>query len=306
VYRAIVVPLDGFATAERAVPVAARLARSSRAKVHLVHVVDLLAVPPYAEGAPSSEWWSGGAVRLAESYLQRLAEVSSTTYGVEFTTALLPEPIVSSLLSYADRVDAGLIVTTTHGKAPLQRLWVGSVADELARSATCPVLFLRASEVVPAERAEDRFRRILVPLDESPLSESVLPAALALAKAEQAGITLLTAWAPHPMWLATDALMPPPVPTPPHTVQEEVLAYLESVAATLRDDDMDVRTEVVNAGPGSVADAILEFERSNDIDVVALSTHGAGGLRRLLIGSVADKLLRASTKPVLLYRPEEV
>jgi nucleotide-binding universal stress UspA family protein len=64
-----------------------------------------------------------------------------------------------------------------------------------------------------------------------------------------------------------------------------------------------VRTEVVTADPRSVADAILEFESGNDVDVIAMSTRGAGGLRRFLLGSVADKILRASPGPVLLFRP---
>ena len=304
-YRGIVVPLDGFATAERALPVAGRLALESGARVHLVHVVDPLAVPLYAEGVPPAQWWNGGAVKLARSYLERLAQESSAKYSVEFTSEILPEPIVPSLLSYVERSGADLIVTTTHGKSPLKRLWMGSVADELARSATCPALFLRASEVVPEERAGDPFKHIVVPLDASPLSESVLPAVRALAEAEKARITLVNVWSPHPLWIATDGLLPPPVPAPPATAPEEVAAYLESVAANLRRSGLDVQTEVLTTDPGSAANAILEYEHSNDVDVIGMSTQGAGGLRRFLLGSVADKILRASNKPVLLFRPDK-
>ena len=305
-YRAIVVPLDGFATAERAIPVAARLARASGARVHLVHAVDVLAFPSYAEGSPAAEWWNGGALRLAEAYLKRLAEENGSKYSVTITTELLLEPVAPSVVSYVERIGADLIVSTTHGKSPLKRAWVGSVADELARTAPCPTLFLRASEVVPAERAEDPFTHILVPLDGSPLSESVLPAARELAKTEKARITLLNVWDLHPLLLGTDGLvLPPPLPAYVTSTIDQARTYIERVAADFSRNGLTVQTEVVTADAGSVAATILEYEREHDVDVLALSTRGAGGLRRLLLGSVADKILRTSTNPVLLFRPPE-
>lgn len=307
-YRSIMVPLDGFATAERALRVAARLARASGAQLHLVHGLDLLVFPPYVGNDPTPEWWSGRAVELAQDYLDKIAARVRIESGREVSTAVLQEPIAPSLLEHAGKVEADLIVTTTHGRSPVSRFWLGSVADQLARSAFCPTLFLRAAEVVPETRATDPFRHILVPLDGSTLAEGVLPVALELVRVERANLTLLNVH--NPQMVALPSMAGPFSPELPMTyidpgpAQQEARDYLEMIAVSIEEPGIEARQEVVLTS-GSAATEILEFARANSVDLIAMSTRGQGGARRLLLGSVADKVLRAATVPVLLFRPDD-
>ena len=78
-------------------------------------------------------------------------------------------------------------------------------------------------------------------------------------------------------------------------------AYLEEIAGRLREEGTAVQTRVVVAP--HAAPAILEEARTHGCDFIALATHGWGGLRRMLLGSVTDKVIRGSSLPVLAYRP---
>lgn len=306
-YHSIMIPLDGYPTAERAIPVAARLARNSGARLHFAQVVDLFSFPPYVKGPPDSSWWNGGAIRLAEDYLSNLAVHAISEFGIDVSTEVLEQPIAASLLKHAEQIQADLIVTTTHGKSGWQRMWLGSISDELARSSSCPTLFLRAAEVVPAERVNDRFEQILVPLDGSILSEAALPAVVSLARAENAQITLLTVARLRavPMSaLAAAGDTRAAVMFDLRAAEQDARDYLEMIAEGLEADGFATRREVLT-GADSPAVEILDYARGHNIDVITMSTHGEGGVRRLLLGSVADKVLRASPKPVLLIRPRE-
>lgn len=307
-YRSIMVPLDGFATAERALLVAARLTRRTGAKLHLVHVLDLLVFPPYAGAAPTPEWWTGRAIELAEDYLETLAARIRIETSLEVSTAVLQEPIAPALLAFAQKVEADLIVTTTHGRSPVNRLWLGSVADQLARSSFCPTLFLRAAEVVPEERAADPFQHILVTLDGSALAEGVLPVALELVRVEGANLTLLNVHNPQSIVVPTMAgpFGPELAMTvlDPGPAEKQARDYIEMIGQSIEEPGIRPRQEVVTS-MGSTAMEILEFARANNVDLIAMSTRGEGGARRLLLGSVADKILRAAAIPVVLFRPDD-
>lgn len=305
-YRSILVPLDGFATSERAMPVGERLARKSGAQLHLAHVVDLFVFPPPPHAQhPTPGWRNGGMEKAAHAYLQDCMQ-KLRSKGLRGSAAILQKPIARSLLEHASRVEADLIIMTTHGRSPGQRFWLGSVADELARSSFCPILFLRAAEVVPEARNEDSFHHILVPLDGSALAEGVLPAARELARTESAKITLLSVLNPP---LAMPALTPGNtvelvVPIDPVEDLSSRRDYIDMLMTRFAEDGLSLSGEVQIHG-STPAVAILDFAKRNSVDLIALSTRGQGGLRRLLLGSVADKVLRAGETPVLLFRPDE-
>jgi nucleotide-binding universal stress UspA family protein len=304
-YKTIMVPLDGFVTAEDALPLAARMAVASRARVHVVHAVDLMTRPPYAEDAPSDEWWSGGASRYAEAYLNHIVEELVDTYDVRVTRALVDAPLAASLMGEAYRVHAGLLVMTTHGRSAAGRVWMGSVADEIIRRYEAPMLVLRSNEQSNPLADAKRFKKILVPLDGSRLAEQILPHARQLARVDGAALTLLHVGRPHwtpvsvlPFVYASDVA---PMATAEIDFEGPAREYLDDVATTGKATDpcfTDVR--ITDAQP---ALAILDYAKANDFDAIAITTHGHGGLRRLLLGSVADKVVRGADVPVLVYRP---
>lgn len=141
------------------------------------------------------------------------------------------------------------------------------------------------------------FKKILIPLDGSELAESVLPHVRALAECTGAEIVLLrVAIVPAEAYLFAD-------PTVTFNIRDnteaEAQSYLLGKAAELKGAGLKVTAEV---GVGPVGQTILDFAKNIHADLIAMSTHGRSGLPRLVIGSVADDVMRNSHIPVLLVR----
>jgi nucleotide-binding universal stress UspA family protein len=187
---------------------------------------------------------------------------------------------------------------TTHGRGPLGRFFVGGVADELIRQSAVPVLLIRPRDPAPGIVPEPLLEHVLVPLDGSSLAERALEPALDFVRLWQGRCTLLRVIEASP---ATTAGWPNR-PRPPKQ-EEEVAAraYLEKIAGRLREEGMAVQTRIVVAP--HAAPAILDEALTQRCELIALATHGWGGLRRVLLGSVTDKVVRGSSLPVLAYRP---
>jgi nucleotide-binding universal stress UspA family protein len=173
-----VVPLDGSELAERAVPVAAELARRAVAELRLVHVHDPMAAEPiYVEGLPVIDDHMRSLEREHEqAYLdgapQRLAP------GARVSVDLLDGPVATAIVRYAERNGAGLIVLTSHARGGFERAWLGSVTDEMVRVSHVPLLVVRPE---PGD-VSGSFRRVVVPLDGSLAAESILEHAVRLAR----------------------------------------------------------------------------------------------------------------------------
>jgi nucleotide-binding universal stress UspA family protein len=138
-------------------------------------------------------------------------------------------------------------------------------------------------------------RHILVPLDGSKLAESVLPAAAAMADGFGAQVTLL-----H----IIEDRAPETVHGQPHlTDADQAQAYLEEVARGPVFRNRPVELHVHRSKEGDVADSLMAHARELGADLVVLSTHGEGGLRRSLFGSIALRALQRGTTPILLVKP---
>jgi len=162
----------------------------------------------------------------------------------------------------------------------------------------------------PRGASRNAFKHLLVPIDDSELAGEALGPAIPLAKAIGADLTLFRAVPPLPVIAAYDATVPlgyqPMVidPEASETLRLQVKSELEALATRLRDaHGFAVKVSAVTSA--QTADAIVQFARSHDIDCIAMTTHGRGA-SRLVLGSVADKVLRGSGLPVLLRRPVRV
>jgi len=299
--KSILVPLDGSPFAEQALPWAACLAKVAGAHLELVRVHD--PVPPWTiatEGAVAATSVDP-AIRDAEE--QYLANCAARLYEGGFkgvSQRLLDGEVAEQIARHAEDNAFGLVVLATHGRGAISRLWLGSVSDALVRRLTVPVLLIRPAEGTAIPRAE-QFRKILVALDGSPESESAIVPALALANPKRCDLILLRVVPPVP--IAGDAGMPA-VPLVDEGLTEaltaQATAYLDGVAARLRSPTVTVSTRVV-VTPG-LAQAVLHEASLAGAELLALATHGARGLRRMVLGSVADKVLRGADRPVLLTR----
>jgi nucleotide-binding universal stress UspA family protein len=291
-YRSLLVPLDRSSLAEQALPLALGIARRANARLELAEVHALYALEdPHIGRAPFDRQADAERKRQEQLYLDATAKWLASAAPVPVSAALLcgsavlPRTVADSILERARACRTDLIVVATHGRGPLSRFALGSVADELLRRAPVPVLLVRPGPGAPWIFPEPVLNNILVPLDGSPLAEQVLEPALELARLMEARCSLLRVVEPRGG----------------PSEQAGAEAYLASVAARIHGPALPVRTRAVVAR--HAAEAILEEAAAQTSDLIALATHGRGGLNRLLRGSVADKLVRAAASPVLVCRP---
>jgi nucleotide-binding universal stress UspA family protein len=260
----------------------------------------ITADPIHVEGLPIIDEHMHSLRRDHEQvYLDQASQRLAT--GVPVSAALLDGPVAATVAAYAKSSGATLIVMTTHGRGGLERAWLGSVADELVRVSPVPLLVVRPE---PGDAARS-FRRILVPLDGSAVAEAILIHAVGLARLEaDSELILLDVVQPiaSAVWVPDVALTASVAGGDVTRRQEErAREYLNGLARRLEASGLRVRTRVQVAT--AIAVAILDVARDEQADIVALATHGRSGVMRLALGSVADKVLRGSRLPLLLFRP---
>lgn len=289
--RSILVPLDGSAFSEHALPVALSVARRSGAQLYLAHVLS-------GRGGLSN-----GVDRVTAAsrtvYLERLAQQIENQSVRAPITSILTGPIADTLLDYARSIRCDLIVLTTHGRGALSRLWLGSVADVIVRRSPAPVMLVRPHQPTPDAQVERPLRRVLVPLDGSPLAEAIIEHVVRIGRIMDFEYTLLRVVDPAALGLslrdeeAADSAMLQPLKDRAHM-------YLDRQAEELRAQGLRVESMVTVGDPAA---SILAYARAHGSDVIAMATHGRGGVSLVLLGSVADKVLRGASLPMLLYSP---
>jgi nucleotide-binding universal stress UspA family protein len=303
-FRTILVPLDGSVFGEHALPLAASVARRAGAVVRVVHA-HAPADPKHPDWyMPADQRSDPEALKHQRDYLERAVQ-SLRAAGVHASAALLEGSPAAALCEYVTAATVDLVVMTTHGRGPLSRFWLGSVADTLVRRLTAPLLLVRPKEGPADFATEVTFRRVLIPLDGSRHAEAILDPALALGQATDAAYTLIRVVEPIPV-LGYDVFGYATAGTDVAVVdrvREQAATYLKGVAVRLQNRGLTVRTQVpVNL---STAGAILTEAEARGHDLIALETHGRGGPARLLLGSVADKVIRGADRPILVHRSPE-
>jgi nucleotide-binding universal stress UspA family protein len=303
-YHSILVPLDGSKFAEQALPLAVSIANRAGASLEVVQVHML-----YAFQEPECSWLPFDPAEDAvfkkheQAYLDAVVGRLQKTASVPVTSALTRGLIVDGILERAHTKAADLIVMTTHGRGTASRFWLGSVALDVVLNAPAPILLVHPQEAAAAPRPEPTLRRILVPLDGSKLAERVLEPTVALGSLMDAEYTFIRA--------VQASLLPDgfPVAVELSAIEQPLLeqqrteaqAYLDGVAERLRANALRIETRVVVGE--SAAAAVLDVARDKKMELIAIATHGRSGLQRLLLGSVADKIVRGTFTPVLVYRP---
>jgi len=275
-YRQILVPLDGSIFAGQALPVALALARRSGASLQVLFVhtgFDL------GEICLDSEDKMDWLLREKErNYLESLVKHLKAVADVPVTTTLGDGAVADAICEQAAASNADVIVMSTHCRGPLSRFWLGSIADQVVRRASAPVLLIRAREMSKELAWERDLQHVFIPLDGSAEAEQVLEPAVALGQVLKANFTLLRVLKPvlfagHDPTLLSDPALGQPAT---RRLQAEACAYLESVSEWLRGQSLRVQTKVVvNTQPAA---AILEESLDPPNGVIALTAHGHGGL----------------------------
>lgn len=291
-YGRIVVPVDGSKLAERAAALAVPLAEQHGARLMVLHAHTPM-LPLFLGGAaPVRDTALEQDQRQEQArYVTRLAKRLAKQTSAAVEDVFRDGPVVETIMKVATEGRAPLIVMSTHGRGGFKRFWLGSVADRLIRHATVPVLLLTGSRSTGKRLAGTPvFKHVLVTLDGSDRAEAALRAARALLAGVPGRITV--AHVVHPM----SALAATSLERDPEQVMVE--SYLEPLLAAQRGPGLTLDYDVVV--DGNVARAILEVAKRSDVGAIAITSQGLAGVQRLVVGSVADKLIRTSPVPVLV------
>lgn len=303
-YDDVLVPLDGSRLAEGILPYVEALVYGRDSTVHL------LSVAPTVRGArwPFRDRRRNRAERQdvereVRGYLRQAAGRMALPLADVQLHVRFGRP-ADEILTFAQEIDADVIVTSTHGRSGIGQWVFGTVTDRVLRGATCPVLLVRPRAEGEARPRPD-YRHILVPLDGSETAEQVLPYVRALIQPQQTRIdfisvlvaglgdqtvALLTSYPPG-LQLASTVF---------YHAEISLRGYLRSVAASLRECGAYV---VVTVRRGSPVDEILGYACEVEADMITMTTHGLSGPSQWTYGNVASKVLQGASSPVLLVQP---
>jgi nucleotide-binding universal stress UspA family protein len=296
----VLVPLDGSSLAEQAIPFAVTIAGPTGRIV-------FVQVTPEAEAIRALSGRVSASEEEVHEIDQERAE-ESCNHAAEHWKSILttsPETVIvtgdpaEQILNVAAQQSSTYIVMASHGRGAVRRLAFGSVADRIARSTTIPVLIVRPSDA-EVEQSPAHIRRLVVPLDGSPLSEEALPVAIALATSLHTPIHLVQAINPSALVLPSAGSGAGVFPAELYTEIEQELTTEASNNIARAAADLGARglafTSAVVDGP-----PVLAIEDSVEGgDVIVMTSHGRSGLKRWLLGSTAEKLIRSGPAPVLL------
>ena len=297
----IFVPLDGSPFGEQAVAWAAELCRAAKAKLRLALVHQL---PPPPGTADAKKLYTKVEIVLRQAqrdYLNKVAKRLQDGGLSKVGRVVLTGEPGPALVEDAVEWGASLVVMSTHGRGPLARTWLGSVADHVVRHLPIPVLLIRPGDEHSKLGPVDFAGEILVPLDGSMPGEAALEPAMAIARLFDNQLSLLQVVQPISTSVTGNLALP--------TVEDgrltelfhkEAEDYLKDVAKRVEREGLRAASAVV-LGPFPATSIIAAGERDS-VKLVAMATHGWSGVRRFVMGGVTDKVLRSLNRPVLVCR----
>lgn len=288
-YQSILVPMDGSPLAEVVLPYVYELCAKFSPKVTFLHVCQ-----------------STESTFMCEAYVEHLVDAAERRLRAgkgTINAVTVSGNVHERILKQADKEANDLILMAAHGYSGRGNWMLGSVVHKVISSAKAPVLIVR--EKLP-NRSGGWPKNVIVPLDGSSLSESVLPHVVAMAKTGVA-VTLLRVCEP-PVLLADypDSVMPEGwdehIRLAQRSAENACSVYLDDVARErLQKEDVKAESTVVLAD--RAADGIIEQIGRDPSALVVMSTHGRSGFSRWPYGHVADRVILATKNPVLLVRP---
>jgi nucleotide-binding universal stress UspA family protein len=298
-YSKILIPLDGSKTAEKALPYARYLAGKFKIPVELLAVVDIaeMAAHMAAEKARFLDTLVEDATRSSETYLRN---VTATFPGVTVRHTVLKGEAEDAIIEQGEADKNALIAMATHGRSGLNRFLLGSVAEKVLRGSVNPLLLVRAREESKTE-GEASFKTIIVPLDGSELAEGVLPMVADVAKRLGLEVTLFRAYhIPYNAYAGDEGLYAVNYDELLAGVRDEANEYLEKKAADVRKIGVEKVTCLTKEG--FAGDEIINAANKTPGGLIAMCSHGRSGVKRWVLGSVTEIVVRHASDPVLVIR----
>lgn len=295
-YEKILLPLDGSDLAQQAIPYAEKLAGRLGSQVRLV----------YVRGLHEDKYSNMHMLYLQKitedikSGAEQYADKSRRRNNVNVESAILAGDPAQEIVDYANREDIDLVVMSTHGRTGITRWALGSVADRVLRATTKPLALIRARNIPPNELPKDVINKILLTLDGSAQSEVVIPYVEELASRIKAEVVLLHVLEPN-YYVYTVGGFSWDVYSEKQrkSMKAFYTDYLKNIAERFQKKEIPAKCQVIF---GIVAEVIIDFPDKIHADFVAMSTHGRSGIGRWVLGSVAERVLRAGNTSLFLVR----
>jgi nucleotide-binding universal stress UspA family protein len=236
-------------------------------------------------------------VRASTTYLRGAA----TTFPTGNVTCTVEKDRAEEAIIGKAEADAGTLITmATHGRSGMNRFLLGSVAEKVLRGSTNPLLLVRATEAGQTT-GEAAFKTVIVPLDGSELAESVLPTVTTMAKELDLDVVLFRAYhIPYNAYAADDGYYAVNYDELIAGVRDEANEYLDKKVAEMK--KLGVAKVSAVSKEGYAGDEILELGRKTAAGLIAMCSHGRSGVKRFVLGSVAENVVRHSDEPVLVVR----
>jgi nucleotide-binding universal stress UspA family protein len=300
-YKKILVPLDGSATAEAVLPYAAAFAAGFKTAVELLSVIDVAAMTTThlsADRLHHLDAIIANEERKGAIYLKDVAK--NFFSGVPTEDRIVRGTAAEAVLEAANQDGDTLIAMATHGRSGATRWLLGSVAEKVLRGATQPLFLVRASAAKGSpQRIIDS---IVVPLDGSALAEKILPTVSNWARALDVEVALIRAFEfPATAYYGSEDDLPD-YDAFREQARKASAGYLKAKADALVANGVRAVSTLTLEGPA--ATEIIAYGQSAPRAMIAMSTHGRSGVRRWMLGSVTEKVVRHGADPVLVVRGE--
>ncbi len=310
------VPLDCHENAAPVVAWAALMARTFHGTLTLFHVnesLELIKHHPFAQTelilgpGDNLDAWRTAYTQSVHATLTQLT--SQYCHDLSVTIELREGRAPVTILEYLHEHPASLVVMGPHGRPWYQRVMIGSTAEAVLRAAPCPVLIVRN---MTDATAPPRLNTLLFPSECS--ASGAASEAWALQLATNRDVILLHAienplldiYEPDQAEIDIQHLMEESRARPPRSAQpfwEHAHQVAHAKLAAFRQQLLGVHAQVeLLVQEGAAAENILHTAEQKAVDLIVMATHGRSGVRRLLLGSVAEKVIRSAPCPVLAVR----
>jgi nucleotide-binding universal stress UspA family protein len=284
-FEKIIVPLDGSDVAEIVLPYVAAIAVAFNAEVALVTATE--------QETPDKN-------QMLQAYLKRVAQelkyIVKKHLALIVSTDVLTGKPAEEILKLAAQKKADLVIIAGHGASGGNPQLLGNIATKILAASNRPVLLVREKGTLIA-KPDDLIKRILVPLDGSHTSEGSIKTAENMAVRLNAEIVLFQAIESVHYIPGFETMVPNVVLPSDDEIKRSAAKYLNGIEKPLKQNGIRTSSVITADAP---AEAIIDYADSGSIDLIAMTTHGFSGIKRWVFGSTTEKVLQASTKPVLV------
>lgn len=300
--RRILAAADFSDISDNVVRFGLKIAKELDAKLYICHVINLPAISLYGETVFDPIAEQQRYIDFSRKEIEALVEKAGG-WDCDWEPAVCIGQPVDEIRQIIDEKHVDLVLTATHGRSGLKRLFLGSVTERLMRVLNCPLLVFRADDPYSSSNVINKFpfQRILVGCDFSDDSDRALEFGLSMAQEFEARVHLVHVVEPSAYHEFKH------LPTGPDDPLQKDLydAIRERLDSLVPEDALNWCTVKSSVLVGKPYAELVRYAEINDIDLICLGMRGHGMVEELLIGSTTDRVIRRAPCPVLSMGPKK-